>query len=218
MALRTFPRLCLSLGTEPLSWMQDHFIRLHHGKDHKINNTGRVIDCFDRYSSQLVLRNMVGLQILDIPWDHPDGKMLRAAQRVELAARYNTENSEPGSAPTEADIAVFVVAYINERPVACGALRELNVDATTGQKPPGDAEIKRMFVSYESRGRGGVASAILKALEHRARTRGWNRLVLETGNRQPDAIRFYTREGYSKIPNFGLYAVSEHSLCFGREI
>jgi putative acetyltransferase len=116
---------------------------------------------------------MAGLQILDIPSDHPDGKVLRDAQSVEIAARYNSDSSEPGSAPTKADIAVFIIAYINERLVECGALRELTVDAATGQQPPGEAEIKRMFVSHESRGRGGVASAILKGLEHRARTRGW---------------------------------------------
>jgi putative acetyltransferase len=144
--------------------------------------------------------------------------VLRDAQRVELAARYNSDSSEPGSAPTEADFSVFIIAYINERPVACGALRELTVDIATGKRPPGDAEIKRMFVSHESRGRGKVASAILKALKQRARARGWKRLVLETGNRQPDAIRFYTREGYLRIPNFRPYAESEHSLCFGREI
>lgn len=161
---------------------------------------------------------MASFQIHEAPWDHPDGKALREAQRVELATRYNTDDSEPGSAPTEADINVFIIAYIDRHPVACGALRELHIDTATGQEPPGNAEVKRMFVVQESRGKGGVASKVLKELEQRASSRGWKRLVLETGNRQPDAIRFYTREGYSVIPNFGPYSASEHSICFGREI
>jgi putative acetyltransferase len=38
--------------------------------------------------------------------------------------------------------------------------------------------------------------------------------VLETGHRQPDAVRFYEREGYSSIPKFGYYIDSANSLCF----
>lgn len=71
-----------------------------------------------------------------------------------------------------------------------------------------------MFVMLESRGKGGLASTVLKELEERARSRGWRRLVLETGKLQPDAIRFYTNQGYTLIPNFGPYVSSEHSLCF----
>ena len=42
------------------------------------------------------------------------------------------------------------------------------------------------------------------------------RLVLETGDQQPDAIRFYEREGFTRIPNFGHYVDSELSLCYER--
>lgn len=81
--------------------------------------------------------------------------------------------------------------------MACGALRKLHIDAATGCAPPGDAEVKRMFMMLESRGKGGLASTVLKELEERARSRGWRRLVLETGKLQPDAIRFYTKQGYT---------------------
>jgi len=74
-----------------------------------------------------------------------------------------------------------------------------------------------MYVEPEHRG-SGVATAVLRALEKAAGAQGWNRLVLETGDRQPDAIRFYEREGYTRIPNFGYYADSEYSLCFGRAL
>jgi putative acetyltransferase len=161
---------------------------------------------------------MTNIRIIDLPWEHPDGRKLRDAQRAEIAVRYNSHNSEPGTPPTEADIAFFIVAYIYDQPVACGALRALHVDPVTGQSPPGDAEVKRMFVLKESRGQGGIASMVLQALEERARSKGWKRLVLECGNHQPDAIRFYTKAGYVSIPKFGPYAGSEISLCFGRTI
>lgn len=156
----------------------------------------------------------MALRIVDLNWDHPDGISLRQTQREELAQRYGTDDSEPGIAPTSADTTIFIVAYVDSKPVGCGALRELK-----HPDYPGDAEVKRMFVVPDKRGRSfGVAPAILKALEERARSRGWRTLLLETGTLQPDAIRFYTREGYTPIPNFGAYAGEELSVCFQRII
>ena len=43
-------------------------------------------------------------------WDDAAAVALRDAQRVEIAERYGTPNSEPGVAPSAADITVFVVA------------------------------------------------------------------------------------------------------------
>jgi putative acetyltransferase len=74
-----------------------------------------------------------------------------------------------------------------------------------------------MFVAPAVRG-SGVSRAILAALEAAARDRGWTRLVLETGTGQPDAIRFYTREGYAPIERYGHYADAELSLCFGKTL
>jgi GNAT superfamily N-acetyltransferase len=72
-----------------------------------------------------------------------------------------------------------------------------------------------MFVSPASRG-SGVAAAVLRALEEDARARGWTTLRLETGPAQPDAIRFYEREGYRQIPLYGAYIDSDLSVCYER--
>jgi GNAT superfamily N-acetyltransferase len=144
-------------------------------------------------------------------WDEPDAEALRNAQRAEIMARYGTADSEPGPAPSAEDIILFLVAYDDDgvTPIGCGGLR--GIDATHG-------EVKRMFVVRDRRG-SGVAPLILRALEERAaRDLGWDRLVLETGDQQPDAIRFYEREGYSRIPNFGHYVHSTNSLCFERAL
>ena len=142
-------------------------------------------------------------------WADADGVALRAAQRVEIDERYGDPNSEPGPAPTAADITAFFVAYSDAgAPVGCGGLRA--IDSEHG-------EIKRMYVTPESRG-SGASVAVLNALEEHARGLGWSRLVLETGTEQPDAVRFYEREGYTRIPNFGYYADSPLSLCYEKPL
>jgi GNAT superfamily N-acetyltransferase len=152
--------------------------------------------------------------ITPTPFDHPDADRLRRAQRVELGARYGSDDHEPGTPPSAADVPVFLVARADDgRPIACGGLRPL-VDTVVG---PATVEVKRMYVSPDARG-SGVAAAVLRALEDAARDLGTRRIVLETGILQPDAIRFYEREGYESIPLFGPYAGSAESVCFGRDV
>ncbi|QHC66523.1 GNAT family N-acetyltransferase [Rathayibacter sp. VKM Ac-2759] len=152
--------------------------------------------------------------IEDVAWTHPAAEELRAAQRRELDERYGSDDHEPGQAPSAEDVPVFVVARDSGgEAVACGGLRPLD-DSVLG---PGSIEVKRMFVAPGARG-SGVSTAVLRALEERARARGAARLVLETGTLQPDAIRFYSREGYAPIPLFGAYEGSDLSVCFGREL
>ncbi len=149
------------------------------------------------------------MQTEDVPWDAPEAEALRQAQRIEIAGRYGTPDSEPGTPPSAGDIAVFVLVR-NDDGVAlgCGGLRQL--DEVSG-------EVKRMYVVPESRG-SGAADAVLDALEAHALARGWTHLRLETGDRQPDAVAFYRRRGFERITNFGAYAGSASSLCFEREL
>ncbi len=143
-----------------------------------------------------------------VPWDNPHAEELRAAQRADIVARYGGD-FEPGHRPTAADIAVFVVAYDGETPIACGAFRDL-----AGDEQP-TVEVKRMYVRPEYRGRK-IGQLILRDLETRARQRGATRVRLETGTRQPEAVRLYESAGYRQIPNFGDYVDAPASLCFER--
>lgn len=143
------------------------------------------------------------------PWDDDDGARLRAMQRTELDARYGCDDHEPGSAPTSEDITVFLVARnADGTAVACGGLRQLDAES---------AEIKRMYVLPAHRG-SGVARAVLRGLEAEAAGLGLGELKLETGTAQPDAIRFYEREGYRLIDNFGPYAGEPLSVCYARPL
>jgi len=146
-----------------------------------------------------------------VAWDHPDVQRLAAAQQAELRARYDGAG-EPGTPPSAADVSVVLVARDeNGTAVGCGALRALG---------DGVAELKRMYVVPEWRGRG-VSKALLAGLESAARARGWTTLRLETGPRQPEAIGLYTGAGYRPIGAFGAYLGApdaEHSLFFERSL
>jgi GNAT superfamily N-acetyltransferase len=150
------------------------------------------------------------IQIRELPWDDPAGAALREAQRIEIREVFYPElaESEPGPPPSADDMTAFYVAFDGDHAVATGGLR--GIDAEHG-------EIKRMYVDPGYRG-SGVASQIMRTLEDDARSRGWARLVLETGDRMLAAQRFYTREGFTPIPLFGHYVHSDLSLCFGKRL
>ena len=100
------------------------------------------------------------------------------------------------------------------------------VDETTGDllgcgavrlREPGVAEIKRMYVRPHARGRG-IGRALLGALEAEAEALFADRVVLETGARQLEAVELYRRAGYVEIERFGEYTDSPLSLCMSRTL
>ncbi|MGO1052105.1 GNAT family N-acetyltransferase [Crossiella sp. CA198] len=151
----------------------------------------------------------MSFQVTEVSWADPEGAVLRKAQQEELDARYGIDDHEPGPPPSAADIAVFLLARdADGQAVGCGALRVLGPDSV---------EIKRMYVTPSARG-SGVAVALLRALENEARRRELRTLLLETGTEQPEAMRFYEREGYRPIENFGVYVGSKLSRCYRRDL
>ncbi len=101
-----------------------------------------------------------------------------------------------------------VVAYEEGQPVGCGAIREFSPDAM---------EVKRMYVAPTKRGQG-VAAVLLKELEAWVKELGYEKCVLETGKKQPEAIAFYKKNNYKIIPSFGQYLHVENSVCFEKEL
>ncbi len=97
-----------------------------------------------------------------------------------------------------------VVAFERDKAVGCGAFKKF--DAST-------VEIKRMFVSSDMRGKG-VAVAVLSDLEKWAKESGYEKCVLETGDKMPEAIGLYKKSGYKVIKNYGPYEDIESSICF----
>ena len=97
-----------------------------------------------------------------------------------------------------------VIAYQDNQAIGCGAFKKLDNETI---------EIKRMYVKFAHRG-SGTAQAILNSLELWASEKGFKKCILETGNRQVEAIKFYKKAGYKSIPNYGQYIHMEDSNCF----
>ena len=72
-----------------------------------------------------------------------------------------------------------------------------------------------MYVTPSARGRG-LARRLLAELERTARAAGHQRVILETGSQQPEAVALYRSAGYAAIPAYGYYACSPHSMHFGK--
>lgn len=102
----------------------------------------------------------------------------------------------------------FAVAYIDETPVGCGAIRPLNLETT---------ELKRFYVDSDYRNKG-IATQLLKFLEDRARNFSFKNLFLETGNKQLEAINLYQKNGYHEIAPYGEYIGCDSSVCFAKKI
>ncbi len=98
----------------------------------------------------------------------------------------------------------FSVAWDGGKPVGCGAYRPINETI---------AEVKRMFVIPEARGKG-VSRTILTHLERKIREKGFKTIVVETGHRMVEALALYESAGYAPIPPFLQYATTPTSRCF----
>ncbi|GAB7045720.1 GNAT family N-acetyltransferase [Catenuloplanes indicus] len=147
--------------------------------------------------------------IVDAPFDGADGVRLRTDMGAELMERFSDVQEREPVEPTAENVDAFVVARdAAGTAVGCGALRVLE---------DGTAEVKRMYVAPEARGTG-TSTAILRALEDRARDRGVTTVQMATTVRQPDAVRFYEREGYRRIESFGPYPVHPLGVYLTREI
>jgi GNAT superfamily N-acetyltransferase len=131
---------------------------------------------------------------------------LLAALNGELSARYDEEpvGAEIPDGVTGAGGA-FVVAWLDGVAVGCGALRPTPFANT--------AEIKRMYVNPDTRGKG-IAGQLLAKLESLAMELGYTRIILETGSRQPEAIRLYEKHGFHQMGCYSHYEHDPLSVCF----
>ncbi len=128
----------------------------------------------------------------------PDAARLLEAMCVELSARYHRP---PSPFVLEE---VLVVARQNGEPAGCGALRQ--IDETT-------VEVKRMYVIPSAR-RQGIARQVLAELERVAAELGNEKVILETGIIQPEALSLYDSAGYRRTENYGRYAGNPEACCF----
>lgn len=137
--------------------------------------------------------------------DQKSGEFLElvALLDAELRVRDGDDHDFYAQFNKTVGLAGVVVAMDEDIAVGCGAFRKY--DDTT-------AEIKRMYVRDEYRGKR-IATDILAELERWASESGFTQCILETGQKQPEAIALYRREGYEQIENYGQYADVYNSVC-----
>jgi putative acetyltransferase len=136
--------------------------------------------------------------------DHADFRNLVRELDADLCIRDGEDHAFYDQFNKIDKIKHAIVAYQENAPVGCGAIKEYS---------PEVMEVKRMYVLPEKRG-SGIASIILKELERWAAEMHFKKCLLETGKKQPEAIQLYMKNQYTIIPNFGQYRGVENSVCF----
>jgi GNAT superfamily N-acetyltransferase len=137
------------------------------------------------------------LQVVSV---HPEDP-LAAPLFAELAAEYDTRygdlfggaSEELTRYPVEEFLppdGELVLLLAGGSPVAGGAYRR--------HTDPGTAEVKRMWTAAAHR-RRGLARRVLTELEDRAAARGYTRMYLTTGPRQPEAKALYLAAGWTPL-------------------
>jgi GNAT superfamily N-acetyltransferase len=141
-------------------------------------------------------------------YDHPDAVALIAEVQQEYVVRYGDQDGTPvDPAEFAPPRGLFLVAYVDGTPAACGGWRAHETDV----------ELKRMYVTPPFRGRG-LARAVLAELERTARVAGFRRVILETGSKQPEAIALYESSGYLPVARFGYYADAPEAVHLGKVV
>jgi len=163
-------------------------------------------------------REPAELDLVPTSYDDDVVRVLDDEVQQVYVERYGGRDDTPMSAGQFAPPSgLFVVGYLDGRAVAMGGWR-LRTDAA-GTSLPGrrPAEIKRMFVREGARGRG-LGRRVLAELERSAAAAGVDWLVLETGDRQPEAVALYRSAGYVDVDAFGVYADEDGSIYLGKRL
>jgi putative acetyltransferase len=140
--------------------------------------------------------------------DHKDFQELVKALDIDLKIRDGEDHAFFAQFNKIDVLKHSVVAYHDEKPVGCGAVKEYAANVM---------EVKRMYVPPEFRGKG-IATRVLQELEKWSKELGYEKCILETGEKQPEAIQLYTKNNYKVIPNYGQYADVASSVCFEKEL
>ncbi|GAY18241.1 GNAT family N-acetyltransferase [Mycobacterium sp. shizuoka-1] len=139
---------------------------------------------------------MTSLRFVPVDQDDELAQPLLAELATEYAVRYDgTEEgvarwlrSQPAETFRPPD-GGMLIGVLGDRPVTGGAFCRFDDDT---------AELKRIWTDSAHR-RRGYATTLLAALETEIARRGYRRVYLTTGNRQPEAEALYDSTGYRRL-------------------
>ncbi len=156
-----------------------------------------------------VLQDGRAVRLRALPYDDPVAQDLVEQVQQEYVARYGGRD-EAVVDPAEflPPLGLFLAAEVDGEPVGSGAWRAMG---------PGVAEIKRVYVAPRLR-RRGLARLIMAVLERTAAQEGFRSVVLNSGDRQPEALRLYERLGYGPVTPYGVYACAPDAVFLGKDL
>ncbi|TWX38879.1 GNAT family N-acetyltransferase [Frigoribacterium sp. ACAM 257] len=167
------------------------------------------------------------VEIRALPYDHPDVQQLvEGLQQLYVELYGGRDDSPIDRSEFVLPRGTFAVAYDTAGGTKGGRAAGTAVEAPTPAPvamgawrllPDGRAELKRMFVRPDQRGRG-LSRLVLGWLEQSAREAGVVDMVIETNTVHAEAIRLYESVGYAPIPAYGHYADEPETVSLGRSL
>lgn len=156
----------------------------------------------------IILKSFAVIQLIKTNSNHPDFKALTRKLDKDLRLRDGEEYSFFAQFNKIDSINYVVIAFNDQKAVGCGAIKEYSDKIM---------EVKRMFVPVEERGKG-IATLVLQELEKWCKDLNFETCILETGEKQQEAVKLYLKNDYRVIPNYGQYAEVPSSICFEKKV
>jgi GNAT superfamily N-acetyltransferase len=139
-----------------------------------------------------------GLRFIAVGQHDALAEPLLAELAIEYATRYGSTPERVGTwlrgypaGEFAAPDGAMVIGLLGDEPVTGGAFRRFDDDT---------AELKRIWTDGRHR-REGLARLLLAELETAIAARGYRRVYLTTGDRQPEAEALYLATGYRRLPD-----------------
>jgi putative acetyltransferase len=162
----------------------------------------------------LILEALVKIMALEFritpqsPYSNSAQAMISALWK-EIQGRYGlTGDCDINPSDFAEEKSLFLVAFVNDLPVGSIGLKPLSHEVV---------ELNAFYVAPESR-KQGVAQALLERFETHARRYRFCAVRLRAGSKQPEALRFYEKMGFTRISCFGDYASDAANLCFEKQL
>jgi GNAT superfamily N-acetyltransferase len=164
-------------------------------------------------TSERVLPDGTPVRLRAVPYRDPVAHELVERVQQEYVRRYGgRDEAVVDPAEFEPPTGSFLVAEVDGVPAGCGGWR---VHGYAGE--PGAVEVKRVYVEPAFR-RRGLAQLVMAALEEDAAAAGHRAVVLNSGNRQPEALALYAALGYAPVPGYGIYAGVPGAVFLGKRL
>ncbi|MCJ1715925.1 GNAT family N-acetyltransferase [Curtobacterium sp. VKM Ac-2922] len=154
-----------------------------------------------------------------VSWDDPRAVELRARMDEEMHERYGSAQGDEDPEVTAERTRALAVDPSRVITSLLAVDESGEAVAHIAVRWLGDeVELKRLIVLSSARGKG-AATALLDACADVGREVGARRLILQTGDKQPDAVALYRKTGWRQIEVYEPYAATmPWSFCFDKAI